>query len=410
VNNSFLLDTYVSNICRQAGLQKAGICVIGGTNDWKVFVDMGLYDIDQRCDTFLDQLYYKDKTYDPILTQISDTRTFTGAVLDATKSTKLAISIVAAAFSLAENSFRNTRGSLLEALDPTTVKSIVFGRQQQIKKEIYGTPIGSKPQALHALRAYLRVCMPFTIEMEANALLTSLQRTGTAGNSPITFDASAFKATLKSTPQSRGDQTTIPPGSLIRSPGDLGTFEESMAPDTHRRFAKAICDSSLAASATDFGAAGTSTRKTIENWEVGLKDSGVGGISPNGVIDTPGENNAVLTLLGSSGPYRCDVRSAKVKNALEVALFSTAERRNIRQNRIENYLKKIADVDFGLACKAKEASVEFRAARDLDQSGDFGPASRKALAAAKACLLKSSQPPQIKQDDAFEPELLIRLP
>ncbi|TIV96745.1 MAG: hypothetical protein E5V85_16930 [Mesorhizobium sp.] len=188
VANTALLDAYTSNICTQAGLAAGGHCIISTTADWKNFVDMGLYDIDQRCDTFLDGLYYKAKTGDSILAQISDTGNFTASVLDATSSSAASIKIVAAAFGLVENTFRNTNKTLLEALDATTVKSIVFRRQQQIKQQIYSTTIWNKPQALHALRTYLRVCMPFAIEMEANAVLTTAQWTeGDVGKSPIVF-------------------------------------------------------------------------------------------------------------------------------------------------------------------------------------------------------------------------------
>lgn len=188
IANTSLLNAYTGSICTQAGLVSGGQCVIRTPADWKSFVDMGLYDIDQRCDTFLDGLYYKAKTGDSILSQISDTGTFTAAVLDAASSSEPSIKIVAAAFDLAENSFRNTNNTLLQALDATTVKSLVFRRQQDIKEQIYSTTIWNKPQALHALRTYLRVCMPFAIEMEANAVLTTAQRTdGDIGDSPIVF-------------------------------------------------------------------------------------------------------------------------------------------------------------------------------------------------------------------------------
>ncbi|TPI78492.1 hypothetical protein [Mesorhizobium sp. B2-8-9] len=187
IANTSLLNAYTSSICAQAGLASGGQCVIRTTTDWKNFVDMGLYDIDQRCDSFLDGLYYKAKTSDSILAQISDTGSFTAKILDATSSSTPSIKIVAAAFGLAEDTFRNTNKTLLEALDATTVKSLVFRRQQDIKEQIYSTTIWNKPQALHALRTYLRVCMPFAIEMEANAVLTTAQRTDSPGVSPIVF-------------------------------------------------------------------------------------------------------------------------------------------------------------------------------------------------------------------------------
>ncbi len=409
VNNSQLLDTYVSNICKQAGLIRNGICTIGGTTDWKTFVDMGLYDIDERCDTFLDRLYYKDKTYDPILTQISDTRTFTGAVLDATKSTKIAISIVAAAFSLAESSFRNTRGSLLEALDPTTVKSIVFRRQQQVKKEIYGTQIASKPQALHALRAYLRVCMPFTIEMEANALITTLQRTGEVGDSPISFDASAYRKDLQSKAESPANKGSIPPNSAIDSPGDLSSTERTISPETHRQFARAICDTTMSASANDFGPAGSAVRTKMTDWETALAETDGAKVTINGIIDTAYENEVTLALISRNNPYKCGIPSAMVKTAAEAALLSTAAKRMAWRTRIQDYLDAIKSKEFGKACGAEAAGDTYRQALSLDQSAGFGPASRKALLAAKHCLLKSATPPQIADNDVLEPVLIDRL-
>jgi hypothetical protein len=412
INNSALLDTYIGIICHDAGLAKSGTCLIGGPSDWALFVDQGIYDIDERCDTFLDRLYYKDQTFDPIMTQIADLRTFTAAALEATKATKMAVSIVGAAFSLSESSFRNARASLLEALDPTTVKTIVFRRQQQIKKEIYGAKIASKPQALHALRAYLRVCMPFTIEMEANALLTTLQRTGNAGASPITFDASAFRRTLPSRPDSSSTQGTIPSGSAINSPGDLSDIERTITPETHRQFARAICDTTMSASANDFGATGNPARKAIEEWESGLAatdPTDLGKVKVDGIIDTTYENQAMLALISTTNPYRCGVRPATIRSAYEAALLNSAVNRTSWQTRIVSYFKAIKASDLGKECGAEGALLTFNQALSLDQSAGFGPASRKALLAAKGCLLKSSVPPKISNNDALEPALWDRI-
>lgn len=239
--NTSLLNAYTSSICAQAGLytSASGGCTLSTPADWKTFVDMGLYDIDQRCDTFLDGLYYKVKSTGPILAQISNTRSFTRAVLEATKTSNAAIWIVAAAFDLTEATFRNSRTSLLEALDPTTVKSIVFKRQQEVKKEIYRSTISSKPQALHALRTYLRVCMPFTIEMEANAILTSVQRTGEVGDSPIMFENSMAVGSGDFARKQGGSGpggTRIPP-----SPTDK-TVEAMYGPNSNRQLADVHAD------------------------------------------------------------------------------------------------------------------------------------------------------------------------
>jgi len=188
--NTPLLATYTSHLCLQAGLGDCSTRPLG-THELGALVQMGLYDIDQRCDTFLDSLYYKEKTRDPILAQISDVRSITRNVLEATKSTHAAIWIVALAFDLVERSYRNTSSALLDALDPTTVKTLVYGNQRKLKAEIAKARVGSLPEVYHLLRAYLRVCMPHAIEMEANAILTTGQRTsdGSGGTSPILLEA-----------------------------------------------------------------------------------------------------------------------------------------------------------------------------------------------------------------------------
>lgn len=408
VNNTSLLNAYTASICTQAGLATGGRCTISTVADWKDFVDMGLYDIDQRCDTFLDRLYYKDKSNEPILAQISDTRSFTAAILDATKSSSVAISIVAAAFDLTESTFRNARGSLLEALDPTTVKSIVFRRQQEVKKQIYSTTISSKPQALHALRTYLRVCMPFTIEMEANAVLTTVQRTGEVGKSPITFDSAQFRESLKSTPGTKADTPPIPdndPGK-IRAPNDMGPFEEDTSPSVHRRFAKAICVPGIADSTLDFGPEGSSTRQAIKIWESGLVGFLPSGVVQNGSIDTAVEDRYMRQVIVSGNRYRCDSSAPLAKTAYEAAVFVTADERIKWQRRIVDYLKDIEDEGFGLSCGARQGREAFEAVLSKpENNGVFGTESRKALTSAKACLLASGQPIHITNNDEFEPAL-----
>jgi hypothetical protein len=79
------------------------------------------------------------------------------------------------------------------------------------------------------------------------------------------------------------------------------------------------------------------------------------------------------------------------------------------RTRIQNYLDEIKSSEFGKACGAEAAGNTYRDALALDQSAGFGPASRKALLAAKRCLLKSPTPPQITDDDILEPVLLNRM-
>jgi hypothetical protein len=188
-----LQDAYVSYICDQAGLGPTVPGPLGcdagafGSPQWAIFVQSGMNDIDQRCDAYLAWLDDRKRWTTPALQQISDLRTATEAIMVATgASGPYAIGIVGAAFGLATRTFTNLNSRLVVELNHSTVQAVVLNRQKQYRLKLFGDPaehfaaipITSRPAAIHALRSYLRLCMPFTIETEVNATITDLERTG----------------------------------------------------------------------------------------------------------------------------------------------------------------------------------------------------------------------------------------
>ncbi|MBZ9814755.1 hypothetical protein [Mesorhizobium sp. CA7] len=166
-----LQDEYVRHICRQAG--SAGCSL-----DWNTFVQAGLNDIDQRCDAYLAWLDERRRTKGPILQQIGDTQSATDAILLATKVSSVAIGIVGTAFGFARDTFNNVNSSLLLEVNHSTVQAIVLSNQTRFRTELRGKSVSTRPEALYALRQYLRICMPFTIETEINNTLTTLASGG----------------------------------------------------------------------------------------------------------------------------------------------------------------------------------------------------------------------------------------
>lgn len=176
------LDSYVLDICRQAGLApvetaNGGQCAIDGSfsADWAMFVQAGMNDIDRRCDDYLQWLDDKRRSTAPILQQIGDTQTGVTAVMAATNVAGPAIGVVAAAFGFARSSFTNFNSRLLLEIDHSTVQTVVFTRQRAFRN---GLPrvIDNRPAAIYALRSYLRICMPITIETEINNTVTLFER------------------------------------------------------------------------------------------------------------------------------------------------------------------------------------------------------------------------------------------
>ena len=171
-----LQTEYVRLICEAADLRP---CDPGpaAAADWGVFVQAGMNDIDERCDKYLAWLDARRRDAAPALKQISDlSRAATGIMLPAGAS-KDAITIVGLAFGLATDTFTNVNSRLLFEINQSTVQTVVLRRQNEYR---LGLPrlINNRPAAMHALRSYLRLCMPFTIETEIKTTVTLFERGG----------------------------------------------------------------------------------------------------------------------------------------------------------------------------------------------------------------------------------------
>ena len=144
-----------------------------------LFVQAGMNDIDQRCDAYLQWLDARRRFSTAAMQQISDTRTATEAIMGFTGANVKAISVVGAAFGFAAQTFTNLNTRLLLQVNQATVQSLVLTRQREYREDIRKRLVDSRPMALHALRSYLRPCMPMTIETEINVTVTALERSST---------------------------------------------------------------------------------------------------------------------------------------------------------------------------------------------------------------------------------------
>ena len=182
-----LQDFYVDHICRQAGLA-SGTCAVDNFSPtvWGLFVQAGMNDIDQRCDAYLTWLDNVRRSQAPTLKQIADTQTATQLIMQASGVGAGPIAIVAAAFGLAANTFTNITSRLVLEVNHSTVQQVVLTRQTKFREDLLGNQathtrpviIASRPAAIYALRSYLRLCMPITIETEINTTVAVFERGG----------------------------------------------------------------------------------------------------------------------------------------------------------------------------------------------------------------------------------------
>jgi hypothetical protein len=269
-----LQDIYVGYICQEAGLLvtlrgSVPVCEEAPvTRNWTVFVQAGLNDIDSRCDAYLTWLDNKRRSVGPIHQQILDSQGATVAILAATAAdpTK-AIAVVAAAFGLAAHSFTNFNSRFLFEVEKSTVQTVVLTRQREYREKL-PVNIDNRPAAIYALRQYLRLCMPMTIETQINTTVKLFERGGAAA-----LDRAASRPMIDArtvrTAVIADVRAPLTERSRVRNPGKtrLSPFEESLSPAIMREIQSAVCIEPTG----DLGELNSPTRRAISSY---LKERG----------------------------------------------------------------------------------------------------------------------------------------
>lgn len=161
MSQATLLNEYAGNICVQAQANPNATC----DGNWSLFVQVGMNDIDRRCDSFLAWLDARRREKEPAA----------GAAISAQELSKVsgssptALDIVAVAFGLARPSQFNLNPQLLVSADHSTVQAIVLDGHRKFREKIGNGVVPDQPSAIDLLRDYLRLCMPATIEASLSA-------------------------------------------------------------------------------------------------------------------------------------------------------------------------------------------------------------------------------------------------
>ncbi len=199
-----LQNAYVGEICQQAGLQPAVFDSVTscGPNPydaatWWLFVQAGMNDIDQRCDAYMAWLDEAQRSREPVLNE-------------------------------------------------STVQAVVLSRQKEYRDQLIGTStnkaiaIVSRPAALYALRSYLRLCMPMTIETEINNTIATFERNGADGLQKDSL-ISAKSAGAPFTPASLVQKPVRAP--VTPPPNDIAPFfvEKGLSKEDEEFALNALC-------------------------------------------------------------------------------------------------------------------------------------------------------------------------
>ena len=192
VQSAALEDLYLGWLCDHSGIPVAWnnsspACVGLGavSTDWNLIVQAGMNDIDLRCDEYLTWLDNRRRSQAPVIKQLGDMSSAAQAIMTIAGTGASAIGIVGVAFGIATNTFTNVNSRLLYDVNNSTVQSIVLSNDNRFRQELLGVTINNRPAAIYALRSYLRLCMPYTIETQINNAVTFFQVGGVASQNAI---------------------------------------------------------------------------------------------------------------------------------------------------------------------------------------------------------------------------------
>ena len=268
---SRLQDLYVGEICNQAGLRvtRQGdflYCeeVAMRPAEWMTFVQAGMNDIDRRCDGYLAWLDNKRRWREPILKQLHTTAATAGAIMGLTGVGAVPIAIVGTAFGFAQDTFVNYNTRLVTEIDHSVLQTVVLDNQNQFRIKVAGTPVDNRPAAIYLLRNYLRICMPFSIEMSINNTMTVYHRGGPDAlrTEPLLTQAPSVARITASRPAIIRDVNT-PLKPFVAQPTisdtRIGPFEERMSRKDMNRVLTILCSETE----SDLGPANSQTRSKL---------------------------------------------------------------------------------------------------------------------------------------------------
>lgn len=268
---SRLQDLYVGEICNQAGLRvvRQGdflFCEEVGLrpSEWMTFVQAGMNDIDRRCDGYLAWLDNKRRWREPILKQLHTTAATTGAIMGLTGVGAVPIAIVGTAFGFAQDTFVNVNARLITEIDHSVLQTVVLDNQNQFRIKVAGTPVDNRPAAIYLLRNYLRICMPFSIEMSINNTMTVYHRGGPDAlrTEPLLTQAPGVARITATRPAIIRDVNTPLKPFVVQptiSSTRIGPFEEKMSRKDMKRVLAILCSETE----TDLGPENSQTRSKL---------------------------------------------------------------------------------------------------------------------------------------------------
>ncbi len=147
---------------------------------------VGFNFVDEQCDAYLRELFALDTERDRLKTVIAGADKLTNAVLAVAPASKATMAIVAQSFGLTSDYVNVAADSYLFKADAGIVYNVVSSLQESYRNGVARNreQIDSRPASYSAIRGYLRLCMPPTIQSKITTTLARAVAEEADANTP----------------------------------------------------------------------------------------------------------------------------------------------------------------------------------------------------------------------------------
>ncbi len=233
---------------RNSLLQRAGLSQPPalGSKDWLLFISAGYSFVDEKCNAFINALYWHDRKRKTLSRQTLLFADASRTILSELNAATKALNIVATSFSLATYSIDNLYGSVLFSMPPATIQTMMVRLRRAHREVVTRNPdphLG-QPQAMTVLADYLSICLPANIEARIqntlNETLFLANADGSVSGTSIRSSANqrALERELKLRDEARklDEGRKIKRGQVFKSAET--TFQRPPKPPANTRFVK----------------------------------------------------------------------------------------------------------------------------------------------------------------------------
>ncbi|MBY5399453.1 hypothetical protein HFN01_32120 [Rhizobium leguminosarum] len=250
--------------------------------DWYEVTRAGFEYVDEQCDAYLASLYRIRRDRDAVKAQLYSVGETSTAILGFTGAAQKAILITAASFGLAADLTDNASSSLLFAMDPSDVQTLVKNQANAYRAGVAAQRqnYNTSNAAMEGIRGYLNLCLPVSIEAQVRGALQgtvyvaqttgfgvpSLNRVQTASVNIASINPSQEDIKKKAVPVPQKISVDALSGGLL--PGDVAISKSEV-----KELQKKLCVKDDG----DIGGVGSATRAAIKLFQQ-TAISGSGGI------------------------------------------------------------------------------------------------------------------------------------